>query len=187
MKNGFSLIELMATVAIVAIVVAIGTPSFVGAIKNNRLTGQLNSLIGALSYARSEAAKQGQNSVTICGSNDSATCNSDSWETGWIIFRDGDSNGAVGAGEPILRISEALNGNNTLRTTGFATAGSISFNNLGMVNSIGSLVLCDDRGASDAKAIVINISGQSRVATDDNNVADDIVNIHDGSNVACPI
>ena len=186
MKNqGFTVIELMLVVAIVAISLSIGVPSFLNSVQNNRMTGQINSLIGALSYARSEAVKLGQNNVTICASNDNASCSgSSAWEDGWIIFQDNNNDGSVDSGETLLRISEELSGDNTLRSTGFASDTLLSFNNRGMVSSSGSFQLCDDRGASDAKAVILNISGQSRLATDDD--GSESVNIHSGGDISCP-
>lgn len=186
MKNGFTIIELMLTIAVIAVVLAVGVPSFSTAIQNNRLISQSNSLIGALNYARSEAVKLGQNNVTICGSSTGAACNTGNWESGYLIFRDTDGDGAVDVGETILRVEQALSGGNTLRTAGFPSSQRVSFNSQGMVSTTGSFKLCDDRGANEAKALVINISGQTRVATDDTTPANNTVNLHDGSEIVCP-
>lgn len=186
MKNGFTIIELMLTILIVSIVLAIGVPSFTAAIQNNRIAGQINTLLSTLNYARAEAVKLGNTTVTICGSTDQAGCDTSNWESGWIVFRDVNGNGSVEAGDTILRVQEALTGGNTLRTNGFAAATHIQFGNRGTTGQQGTFTLCDSRGATEARGTVINLSGQARSASDDNNPADDIVNLHSGGNVTCP-
>ncbi len=54
-NSGFTMIELMVTVGIIGIVMAFGVPSMQIYIKNDRLTSQINTLVGHLAYARSEA------------------------------------------------------------------------------------------------------------------------------------
>ncbi len=185
MKNqGFTIIELMIAVLVAAITLTLGVPSFVSSIQNNRLTSQLNSLIGSLNYARSEAVKLGLNNVTICGSSNGSSCNTSSWESGWIIFSDGGVTGTVDGSDQVLRIESTLSGSNTLRAYGFGSTAFVSFDKSGMVSSTGSLILCDSRDAEEAKAIVINLSGQSRIATDDD--ANSKVDVHDEKDVVCP-
>jgi len=191
MKNGFTIIELMITVFVVAIVAALGTPTFISTIQNNRLASQTNTLLSSLNYTRSEAVKLGS-TVSICSSSDLATCNnSANWETGWIIFRDTDSSGTLNGAETVLRIHEALEGGNTLRTSGFSSTSNLSFNSRGMLAATGTFVLCDSRGATDARAIVMNVSGQARPAIDENSPVDGIANLHRtnnalAGNVTCP-
>ncbi|HEX5515242.1 MAG TPA: GspH/FimT family pseudopilin, partial [Gammaproteobacteria bacterium] len=65
--RGFTVVELMIAVAIFAIIVSIGVPSFQSLVANNRLTSVTNQLVGDLHYARSEALKLRQD-VTLCRS-----------------------------------------------------------------------------------------------------------------------
>ncbi len=193
-QHGFTLIELLVTVVMVAILGGIVAPSFEQFIKDNRLSSQINNLIGSLHIARSEATNRGL-IVTICASSDSATCNTNNWENGWIIFTDANNSGnaVVDGSDEILRYQESLDGGNTLRTSGFnfTTAGQVLFGSNGFMQTSGAatsgtFTLCDDRGATEAKGVILTIAGASRLAVDEDN--DVTLNDHDGggSNLTCP-
>ena len=113
-QNGFSLIELLLTTALISIVTAIGVPSMSDFIKNDRLSTQINTLVGHLSLARSQAVTLAQ-PVSVCASSDLATCSSDDWANGWLVYVDADSSGDFSTGDELLRVHEALPGNSTHR------------------------------------------------------------------------
>ena len=83
---GFTLIELMVTIAIAAILLMIGVPSFVAFQRNSELTSATNSLVAAISAAKGEAMKRGQSAVVV------PTPPSNSWKDGWTVFVDGNRN-----------------------------------------------------------------------------------------------
>jgi type IV fimbrial biogenesis protein FimT len=162
--SGFTLLELVITVALVAIVVAIAIPSMTTFTQNDRMTTNINTLIGHLAYARSEAVKRSQQ-VAVCASNDAATC-SGGWDDGWIVYIDADNNNSFDAGEEVIRAQQALGGNNTLTATGIGT--QITYDNRGFVNaaSVGSLQLCDNRSGPHGKTVRITTTGRVRLETD---------------------
>jgi len=88
-NTGFTLIELMVTVAIAGVVLGIGIPSFNEAIRNSRLTTSANELISALNLTKSEAIKRG---VQVTMRRKGTT--SKHWEEGWDVFVDSDSSNA---------------------------------------------------------------------------------------------
>lgn len=188
---GFTLIELMITLAVGAILLSVAVPSFSTLTRNNRLITQNNLIVSALMVARSEAVKRGT-TVTVCGSSDSATCNTSSWENGWIVFSDYDADqvtdlggGACAESEDcILRVSNGLSGDNTLRSSTFANADFIQYDSQGVIDSSGSFTVCDNRGTSEALAVNINAMGRTSSATDTD--SDNIVNTIDGSDATCP-
>ena len=100
--RGLTLIELMITVALLVIVLAIGVPSFQGAINSSRLTAAANELSAAVQLARAEAIKRNR-SVVLCRSATLAACAADDTWPGWLVFADGNGNGAVDAGEEIIK------------------------------------------------------------------------------------
>jgi type IV fimbrial biogenesis protein FimT len=97
-ENGFTVVELLITIVVVSILLAMGVPSFMEFVKNNRLSAQANNLVIAIQAARSEAIKRGSGSV-ICASTDQATCSGvDDWTTGWIVYSDINQNGNLDLG-----------------------------------------------------------------------------------------
>lgn len=84
--RGFTLIELMIGLAILAIVMLIGIPAMSGFINANRLTAQSNELLSAIQLARSEAIRLNRN-IMFCNTSDSATCNVSSgrWSA-WLVL-----------------------------------------------------------------------------------------------------
>jgi type IV fimbrial biogenesis protein FimT len=147
-QTGFTVIELMVTISIAAIMMAIAVPSFQSFLLNSRLTGHTNDLVLALAYAKSEAVKRGAN-VTVCPSDDEATCSGD-WEDGWIV--------ATAAGE-VLQVHTAYTGT----ICGSATA--INFRNSGFPVAGITFDLYDSRGIADGRRIVVSAQGRATTTT----------------------
>jgi type IV fimbrial biogenesis protein FimT len=90
--SGFTLTELIIVMSIIAILAAIGVPSFKYVTTSNRIASEVNGLLGDMQYARSMAIKQGL-PVTVCVSADQATCTGGAaWQSGWIVFLDYNNN-----------------------------------------------------------------------------------------------
>ncbi len=81
--RGFTLIELMVTLAIAAILMFLAIPSFVSYQKNTQLTSAANSLLAAINAARGEAMKRGMNAMVV-----ESTGNGSDWTQGWVVFVD---------------------------------------------------------------------------------------------------
>ncbi len=115
--KGFTLVELMITLVIAAIVLTVGIPNFRSLIQNNRIVTQANSLVGALNLARSEAVSRGIY-ITLCPTTNKTSCvDSTNWATGWIMFADTDNLGTYNTGEEIIRVWDPLTGGSTLTGT----------------------------------------------------------------------
>ena len=82
---GFTLVELLVTLVVLAVLVRLAAPSFASAFLTNRLASYSNDFVASTQFARSEAMKRGV-PITLCASSDGATCTSTTtWAQGWIV------------------------------------------------------------------------------------------------------
>lgn len=116
MKNqsaGLTLVELMVTLVVAIVLLAVGIPFTDRFIERNRMTTEANALVAALNLARSEAVKTGV-TATVCAVNDPAAldpaCSGDavSWTNGFFVFLDPNANAVVDPGEQRVRKWEPL-------------------------------------------------------------------------------
>ena len=128
--RGFTMIEMLMTIAIAAILMAIAIPSFRYITNANRIAGEMNGLLGDLQLARAEAIKDGH-AVTVCQSSDGLSCttNWNSWQSGWIVFSDPTNVGVYDAGEVYVRKQKAFSGTDTFVASNNISV--ISFNREG--------------------------------------------------------
>jgi type IV fimbrial biogenesis protein FimT len=166
--KGFTLLEIMISIGVLAIMLSLAVPAYNELVKNNRISTQANALHTALMLSRSEALTR-LSRVTVCSSSDGSSCASGGWEQGWIVFLDPDNDATVDNNETILRIDSAITGGNTFRGNS-NVANYVSFvgDGASMTTSgtfqTGTWVVCDDRGfTSSARAISINATGRPRV------------------------
>lgn len=121
--SGFSLIELLVTLAVASILLAMASPSLASFFRVNRVAGATNDIVLTLQLARAEAARRGR-VVTACRSTDGATCAGGAdWGEGWIVFQDANAAGTPapsGAGSELIRVFQPLDG--PLSVTGPAFA-----------------------------------------------------------------
>ncbi|MEO5328142.1 MAG: GspH/FimT family pseudopilin [Magnetococcus sp. THC-1_WYH] len=167
-QPGYTLVELLITLAIALIVSVLAVPFYETIMQNSRMVARVNMVLGTLHYARGEAIKQRQQ-VSICDSTDGATCTaSGNWELGWLVFVDADSSESFTAGDTVLKVYESIAaGNATLR--GDTNAQNVlSFSSDGFSRSAagvlqtGNLVYCDSRGIASGKVITLTFIGRTR-------------------------
>ncbi len=186
--RGFTVIELMVTLVVVAVLLTLGVPSFSNTIEQNKLSTQINSLISTLQYARSESVKTGKR-ITVCKSNTGTSCvtGTAGYESGWIVFEDDSpADGDLDAGEQLLKVHQAMDPNLTLR-------GNNRFENFisylptgGIANADPNadqdhFVLCKGSDIAKSRAVYVITSGRARVAKDNNN--DKIPEDDSGANI----
>ena len=166
LSRGFTLIELMITIAIAAILLTVGVPSFRDFVVNSRIATDSSNLAADLAFARSEAVKRAQG-VSICqrASTLTPSCGNGGWELGRVIFSDSGTPGVIDGTDIPLRVREDIGTGNTLTSAGFANATVIQYTSLGGVNlaggaTAGSLILA--RTGYTGRNICINSSGRMR-------------------------
>lgn len=164
---GFTLLELMVTVSVAAILLTVGIPGMQAFIKNNRRASEVNEMVATLQVARSESVARNK-IVAVCSSTDDATCaGSETWDQGWIVFVDEDNDGVRDdpGVEELLRANAGPE-DMTVR----ATFESIRYRSNGRVitapdgDTSGDITFCDNRGTDEARVVQIDISGRPESA-----------------------
>jgi type IV fimbrial biogenesis protein FimT len=158
LHHGFTLIELMVTLTVAGILFGVAIPAFNSFVQNDRDTGQANSLVGSLSYARSEAVKRASpNGVTVCPSVNGLACDAGPWTEGWIVTY---IDPVIPANTTVLQAIPALSGTNTV-TPVVGPATGITFNSNGSAPLAPfTLRICDRRGAAFARQVEVNLTGR---------------------------
>ena len=114
MNCGFTLIELMITLAVAAIVLLVAVPSFDNLMEKNRVEAAQKDLARDIAFARQAAATR-NTFVSICKSSDGASCGGN-WKQGWITYVDvpGGTAGVVDGDDDVLRVHAAINSSDSL-------------------------------------------------------------------------
>ncbi len=158
LHHGFTLIELMVSLTVAGILFAVAIPAFTSFVQNDRDTGQINSLVGSFSYARSEAVKRASpNGITVCPSLDGINCDpaAVSWLEGWIVTLIDPVNG-----NQVLQTVPALNPINTVKPdVGPATGITFTSNGMAPLAPL-TIRVCDPRGAAFARQVEVNVTGR---------------------------
>ena len=164
--RGFTLVELMITLVIAAILLAVAAPGFRGLIERNRLQSASSNLYATLMRARSEALKRNQN-VWVCKGATSCDSGTDGvWDGGWLVHMDPnypttfDPNNIIATRLP-------LESGDTLRvveTTPPDDVNEISFRPDGGASAETRFVICNSDGdISVAREVRIGVTGRPRL------------------------
>lgn len=158
LSKGFTLIELMVTVGVMAILAAIAYPSFQGTLRSNRVVSASNEVAGLMSLARSEAIRN-KRGGGVCGSTDGTSCDG-SWNRGMLAWSDVNGDAAMGAGETVLRFVAV---NSSVVSTG-PDGQTVAFDGRGRLRGANKpqVTLQPDvcKGQNTRRVLKINASGQ---------------------------
>jgi type IV fimbrial biogenesis protein FimT len=141
--KGFTLIEVLISVALLAILSAIAVPSYRYVINSGRVSSDMNALVGTLQLARAEAIKRGL-AVTVCASSTSTnpatgstppSCSGvTTWQVGWIGFVDINSSGSFDSTDTLVAVQGPLASKNTFVADNSTSV--IRFNREGFVTGL---------------------------------------------------
>lgn len=169
-RDGYSLYELIGTIAVISLVLSAGVPSFGRVVAEHRLRVDVNALFHAIHLARKESIMR-RREVTLCPSADAMNCRSGfDWSAGFIMFvnLDRDSPAARDPGEPLLR-QHAAGTHNLIH----ANRQSFSFRTTALRATNGTFTMCDRTRRAAVRKLIVSYTGRPRVS-----FADSLGNAH---------
>lgn len=168
-QRGFTLIELIVTFSLLAILLALAAPSFVSYRRNSELVSITNNFIASLNAARTEGMKKNMYSMVVPIGNDN------NWSAGWVVFIDVNSDEVFDSGDSIVLKQEAVPSYISISGNGStAEANShVRFDGSGFSRPIGTLsnatlsISRADAGSDyrQIRRIKIAVTGRTRVCT----------------------
>lgn len=165
--GGFSLVELLTVIALIAVCLSLAAPSLRDLIQRNRVASEVSTFLGDLKYARSEAMKRGQ-AVSVCPSSNGTSClGSNAWQSGWIVFYDVNGSGSIdGAGDVVVRYRKGWTGGDTFVAA--PTLAAVTFGRMGLASNLGSgpfnfVARSTPVSSASTQCVVLNQVGQQSV------------------------
>jgi|AMFO01.1.fsa_nt_gi Tfp pilus assembly protein FimT len=182
-EKGVTLVELVAGVAVAAILVSLSIPPLREQLRSATAAAETHKLLSLLARARVEAVRHNQ-VVTLCRSADGVACGG-SWSRGWLLFVDANRNGRREEAETVLAVGRPENGYR-LRLAAFGSPNRMRFSPVGFtLAGNGTFRLCPEDGdVRYARAVIVNKAGRARISRDRN--GDGVHEDAQGRPLACP-
>ena len=177
-QNGFTIIEILIVVVILAILMSLAAPSFIRTLRSTTVSNSINGMMADLRFARSEAVRRGS-TVIVCRSDDpeaaSPVCatsgaGSSGWASGWIVFLDVAGSGTKVAADTnvLLKIQPA---NTNIEAINESPAGStkFSFASTGRLNGLAGVTTIVFGGAGNfskdlQRVLCVSMTGHVRIS-----------------------
>lgn len=164
-QRGFTLAEMMATLAIAAVTVSMAVPSMKNLVAHDQRAADTNALVSSLHAARSAAITRNVQ-VTVCPSSDAGHCNGARWQEGWIYFIDTDHDRQVDANDEVLGAVGGI-ADITILSRDFERFLVFRPNGQVMVNTVaensGEMLLCDSRGPEFSQSLILHVGGKPQL------------------------
>ncbi|KEQ15014.1 GspH/FimT family pseudopilin [Endozoicomonas numazuensis] len=162
-RAGMTLPEMLITLSVFAILIAIAAPSMKDMLADRRVAANTQTLFGSMLLARSEAIKR-QSPVSICKSSNGSGCDNSltNWNTGWLVFEDEDADGILEAGDQLIRVFDDAD---SLVSVQWNNGNTLGFNHHGQARQAGSFTLCEaNSNGFEIRQIVLSMTGRARVS-----------------------
>ncbi len=161
--SGISLVELLVSLSVLAILITLSAPDMRTLIVNNRVDNVTSDLFGSLMFARSEAVKR-QRTVSLCSTIDQSSCDAarSGWHHGWLVFTDAGDDGLLNGSDQLIRRVSAQSDTVSIH---WNNGDGVQFNSRGQSARAGTFQVCANESGSRAKAIIISMAGRVRTET----------------------
>ncbi|MEQ5837762.1 GspH/FimT family pseudopilin [Marinobacter sp. NFXS9] len=164
LAKGYTLLELLITLAVAAVLLSIAAPSFENLIVTTKADEARNDLYSMFQFARSKAISD-KSTVTVCPLDDSGSCTSQ-WKHKISVFEDANSNSQLEPDDQVIRtLSLDMGDWNVLKIP--TSRPQFQWNAIGTANgSAGSLEICNPKSQKGARALIISFAGRVRTSLD---------------------
>ena len=159
LSKGFTLVELMVTIAIAALLLSIGVPSFTSMYEATRSANEIQKINDLFAFARNQAVNYGS-TVTVCPYA-ASPCGND-WSKGFSVYIE--KNGS----KKVLKVIDGFNSKDTISLTG-PTDKTVNFTSDGLVSTETSIIYCPSGESDGSKSIKISTSGLIKEGSDNQN------------------
>jgi type IV fimbrial biogenesis protein FimT len=170
--TGFTLVELMVTIAVLAILLGVAVPGFQAFVRRTQVSNMTNEFVAATLIAKADAVARNR-CVTLCrsanASVDAPTCTTsgDEWTAGWLIFANPACDGnPAGSGAELLRVyvGDPSGATLTTPTSGSKRLNTITFDSRGMSSLSGAgQINVAPPGQSFTRTICVDVAGRTRI------------------------
>lgn len=187
---GFTLVELMVSLAIGVIVLTLAIPSFSELITNNRLTSTINNLVADMNLARTEAIKRNSpvvmcrsgnpvsNSPVCCETN-ATGCTSEDWSSGWLVYAYGNNDVTErsfdsGLGDELIKRESQLPGGIKIKTNSIGNNWLI-YGPTGAIREASAALygICNDPASGFGRRLVtVSLTGRANIDKNDSVACD---------------